>query len=150
MNSIEGMAPFFSLLGDLAWKETRSIQLLQPQGNLLPGQYGLLELYCMDRKCDCRRVILHVVSEDHPGKVLAAINFGWESVQFYTRWMRGDKKAGRDIANASLDPLNPQSPYSSALLDLVQASVLSDPDYVERLERHYWMFKKALSKNPAR
>jgi hypothetical protein len=99
-----GMAPFFSLLGDLAWKETRTITTLRTESNLPPGSYGLIEFYCAERKCDCRRVLLQVWSEDHPGKVLATINFGWESVDFYTRWMHGDREAGEDIVEASLDP----------------------------------------------
>jgi len=40
----------------------------------------------------------------------------------------------------SLDPLNPQTEYSSILLDLFR-EILQSPGYVERLKRHYQMFR---------
>ena len=43
-----------------------------------------------------------------------------------------------------LDPLNPQSRFADALLDLV-AQVLADPDYVARLEAHYYQVKGAMA-----
>lgn len=48
-----------------------------------------------------------------------------------------------DMAGPFLDPLNPQGEYSEALLELVTVSALSDERYVERLERHYHLVKRA-------
>jgi len=42
-----------------------------------------------------------------------------------------------------LDSLNAQTKYSSVLLDLFRV-VLQAPDYVERLKRHYRMFRDSL------
>lgn len=56
------------------------------------------------------------------------------------------QNAGREVywaAGASLDPLNVQTPYSAALLGLFE-ELLADPAYVERLKRHYTMFKAAI------
>ncbi|HLH55839.1 MAG TPA: DUF1186 domain-containing protein [Verrucomicrobiae bacterium] len=74
-------------------------------------------------------------------EVLAVINYGWESAEFYTQWMHGDAKAGSEIVNASLDPLHPQSGYADYLLELFRDNVDTDPDYVARLARHYELFK---------
>jgi hypothetical protein len=43
-----------------------------------------------------------------------------------------------------LDPLNPQTRWSGALLDLFVNVVLRDRPYCKRLERHYRLFKNAL------
>ena len=47
-----------------------------------------------------------------------------------------------------LDPLNPQTKYSSALLDLFRF-ILHSPDYIERLKRHYRMFRDSVDKGHA-
>ena len=44
-----------------------------------------------------------------------------------------------------LDPLNPQTKYSSTLLN-VFGFLLQSPDYVERLKRHYQMFRNSVEK----
>jgi hypothetical protein len=43
-----------------------------------------------------------------------------------------------------LDPLNPQSEHSAALLVLYERVVLADEAYRQRLLRHYIMFKEAV------
>ena len=42
-----------------------------------------------------------------------------------------------------LDPLNVQTQHSPALLDVFRL-ILQSPDYVERLKRHYQMFRKSV------
>jgi hypothetical protein len=135
------MTAFGLRFPELGARETRSIMLPYPQGGLPAGNYGFLELYCDDPKCDCRRVLLQVRAEHQPDTVLATINYGWESLAFYTQWLHGDREAAREIVDASLDPLNAQSPYSQALLRLFQTVVLSDRAYIQRLARHYALFK---------
>ncbi len=146
MKSQEGMIAAYHVLGDLALQETQTITIFRPRGNLPPGTYALYEFFCADRKCDCRRVLLRVCSQDAPGEVLATINFGWESVEFYTRWMHGDRESGEQIAGGCLDLPHLQSPYCDALFDIVQETALQDAAYVQRLARHYKMFKKAISR----
>lgn len=48
-----------------------------------------------------------------------------------------------------LDVLNPQTKYSSALLNLFRF-ILQSPDYVERLKRHYQMFRDSADKGRGR
>jgi hypothetical protein len=140
------MTHFDSVFPEVAARETRSLYLPEGYKRLPSAQYGFLELYCDDPGCDCRRVLLQVCREDDPDKVLTTITYGWETESFYARLLRGDRKTAREMTGASLDPYNKQSKYSEDLLELFREVVLSDKDYVERLQRHYRMFKKALRK----
>jgi len=137
------MAPFFSRFPELAARETRTVKLLEPFAGLPAGEYGFLELYCNEPTCDCRRVLFQVCRADRPNKVLATINYGWESEDFYAKWLHGDRESARELATADLDPLNTQSKLSPALLELFRQILLQDRDYIDRLRRHYRMFKRA-------
>lgn len=141
------MAPLFERFRELAFREMRSV--IVPHAGIVPaGQYGFLEFYCNEPNCDCRRVLLHVVRSDTGTRVWASINFGWEAVGFYERWFHGDPEGAREMAGATLDPLNPQSVHSEGLLRLFREVVLRDAAYVERLQRHYRLFKGAAPDGP--
>jgi hypothetical protein len=135
------MVPFHTLFGDLAFKETRSATV-RGRAGIPDGEYGFLEFYCDEVDCDCRRVLIDVVSSTGGSKIWATINYGWASPEFYASWskIKGD---AAELAGASLDPLNPQTEYSPGLLRLFEF-VLNDAAYVERLKRHYALFKGAL------
>jgi hypothetical protein len=143
MKPLAHMAPFFSRFPELAANETRTLKLLEPHAGLPVGEYGFLELYCNEPTCDCRRVLFQVRRADRPNEVLATINYGWESENFYAQWLHGDREGAREIASASLDPLNPESKLSPVLLEVFRAIMLQDRAYIDRLRRHYRMFKRA-------
>jgi hypothetical protein len=127
-----GFIPFWEVDGELAERETRTITLFEARDDLPAGTYGLVESYCPDPACDCRRVMLNIACEQQLERgFLATISYGFD---------RDD-----DFAGPYLDPLNPQSEYSEALLTLVSGMVLSNPLYLERLERHYDIVKQAAS-----
>jgi hypothetical protein len=132
--------PFYERFGDLALQETRSVTIFNhPQ--LPDDDYGLLESYCNDENCDCRRVFLNVASRKRK-KFLAVIAFGWESKKFYINWYkRNDPEIIRDLQGPILNFGSPQSELAPALLELVR-EVLQDPAYLARIKRHYWMFKE--------
>jgi hypothetical protein len=123
---------FAQIYQELALAETRSIQTRGASG-LPDDEYSLLEAYCPDPECDCRRVMLNVISrrdvENRPDRYLASISFGFD---------RDDEFAG-----PMLDPLNSQSQYAETLLELTER-LLADPAYVGRLKKHYRMVKKAI------
>lgn len=122
------LVPFYKLFPEVAGKETRVLTTFG-HGGLPADSYGLLEFYCPDPDCDCRRVLLNVVSEKHLERgFLASISYGF------------DRDA--EMAGPFLDPMNPQSEYAEMLLEHVEVA-LSDPRYVARLERHYAMVKEA-------
>jgi len=131
------LVPFYAVDPELAARETRMLHLLVPQDGLPVGSYGLLEFYCPDPACDCQRVMLNVAEEKQSDRFLASISYGFD---------RDDEMAG-----PFLDPLNPQSKYAEGLLQLVEETVLDDPRYVARLERHYVTVKQAACdpKHPA-
>jgi len=123
------LVPFFQVDPDLAARETRTTTLFEPRDGIPAGSYGLIEVYCPDPDCDCRRVMINVVEKEHPGHFLASIGYGFD-------------REGED-AGPYLDPLNEQCSYAGALMRLVQEVALSDPLYVSRLERHYDLVKQA-------
>ena len=49
-------------------------------------------------------------------------------------------------AGPYLDPLNPQSTYAPAFLELARTVLLTDPAYIARLEAHYRQVKKAVAR----
>jgi hypothetical protein len=135
------MEPFHSVLPDLAMKEIR-VAHLRGDGELPDGEFGFVELYCNEANCDCRRVVINVMSPATGSKVWATINYGWESLEFYEKWMQ-NKALAKEASGASIDTLNAQTPYSRAFLRLFQW-VLEDELYVERLKRHYALFKECI------
>jgi len=143
MKPLAHMSPFFSRCPEVAARETRTVKLLVAHAGLPSGEYGFLEFYCHEPTCDCRRVLFQICRPDRPNKVLATINYGWESGDFYAQWLGGDEESARELVYASLDPLNPQSKFSPALLEVFRQVLLPDRAYIDRLRRHYRMFKRA-------
>jgi len=140
------MALFYSLCPEVAVKETR-VLTIRGNPDLPDAEYGFLELYCNDVGCDCRRVVIQVTLPDPTLPVLATINYGWESQSFYTKWMKS-KELAREVRGAALDPLNVNSALAPMLLDLF-VNVVADDAYIERLKRHYALFKAALTGSTA-
>ena len=122
------MLPFGSFFPKVAEAETRSIFLEEPGvDSFLPqGRYFFNEFYCVEPNCDCRRVMFFVGHEESK-RIVARINFGFD---------RDDPMRG-----PFLDPLHEQAPFADEVLDLAKEYLLSDPAYVARLERHYWLVK---------
>ncbi|HVC96302.1 MAG TPA: hypothetical protein VND64_21640 [Pirellulales bacterium] len=121
--------PFMSLFRELGQRETRAIVLMDGPGDqsrIPADRYELIEFYCTDPKCDCRRVLLRVIARSAEEPV-CTISFGFDA---------DDPTRGPYV-----DPLNPRRKFADEMLQLVDQMVLSDPKYVERLERHYKMVK---------
>lgn len=138
------MIPLHTLCPREAASETFGF-VIQPGAALAPGEYALVEWYCEDPQCDCRRAFLQVVPRGQPGPILASINFGWESRAFYRRKMPYDPDAPREITEGSLDPINPQSPLAPALLKIFQ-QLVAEGEIAGFLKRRYEMFKATLGK----
>jgi hypothetical protein len=123
------MVPFEVLFPDLARDECRT---LHPFNNpqLPEGTFLLREHYCVERDCDCRRVLLQVWWVERHEQV-ATINYGFEP----------SKPPFDDEPQIMLDPLNPQNDLSDALRDLFENMIEHDSAYHDRLVRHYEMWK---------
>lgn len=137
------MVPLYTICGEeLAFREMRTATVLSDP-DLPPGPYGFLELYCDEEGCDCRRVLIQVISPQGGPKVWATIGFGWEAVEFYVAKMHGNREHGLEMKGPALDPINPQTQYAPALLRLFERT-LEDEAYVARLRRHYQLLKDAI------
>lgn len=77
------------------------------------------------------------------GEVVAVIAYGWEDSAFYIRWYRQNEPSIiHEMQGPILNPGSNQSGLATALLKLVRDTLLKDREYIERLKRHYWMFKE--------
>ncbi len=131
----------------IARRETRSFQLADDPllGN---DEFGLLESYCDEPGCDCRRVMFSVVSQQRQ-EVVATIAYGWESAQFYTaRFGTDDPDDIQELQGPVLNSMSPQSDIAPALLPYI-AWILQDQAYVNRLKRHYAMYREVIDKDTA-
>lgn len=134
------MKAFFSRYPKEAAQETRTITV--PQGESVPaGTYGYLEFFCADAECDCRRVVMSVVSKETES-VMATLTYGWEGSEFYRNWIHDDEMA-RDMVGVSLEPLAPQTEYADFLLSVLREMLSHDKAYRKRIRRHYQMFKRS-------
>ena len=141
--------PFHELFRETSEQETRSVKVTNDP--VLPDDsYGLLESYCNDPGCDCRRVFFNILASNQQ-KVLAVISFGWESDTFYAKWMgTNDKQIIKEMQGPVLNLASPQSKYAPKLLELINNVVLQDKHYIERLKRHYNLFRQEIDRGAAR
>jgi hypothetical protein len=127
--ALMGMVLFGALFPEVARTETRTLKLIVDRPPIAADAYGLLEMFCIEQGCDCRRVMLNVHSM-RTMKPVAMINYAFDPED--------------DMRGPFLNDLNAKDPLALALLDLVRAVLENDADYVKRLERHYSIVKAAL------
>ncbi|OEU84231.1 MAG: hypothetical protein BA865_01910 [Desulfobacterales bacterium S5133MH4] len=129
------MRPFISKFPKLGEKETRVVTVPQKgvYGSLPPDEYALVESYCDDKGCDCRRVVISVHAHK-ADRTLATINMGFDP--------------DGEEPGPFLDPLNTQSKYSADLMQMFLDVINTDSKYVVRLQRHYVMFKEKVDGKP--
>ena len=53
-------ASFHTHFPEIAEKETRTMTIIRDDDVIPKSSYGLLELYCDDPGCDCRRVVFDI------------------------------------------------------------------------------------------
>ena len=129
-----GMTSFYTVFPKLAETEVRTVTI-GPGSSLGPsaGIYGFGESYCDELGCDCRRVMISIISKRTRASV-AHINMGFD--------------ADDEMAGPFLDPLNPQGPQAAALLQFFTDMINRDADYLARLQRHYVLFKEHVERRP--
>jgi|SRR3989344_134025 len=127
---------FYSGCPEIAEAETRNILNLN-NPNFPKGQYLLLENYCIDKKCDCRKVMINFIKEN---KIFATICYGWEDLKYYEKFI-GDKELAKYMFGASLELGGQQSEYAKYFLAFFKDVILKDKFYVDRLKKHYKLFK---------
>ena len=104
----------YTELPALAEKETRTVILQFDIKDSLPADaYTFCEMFCDEPGCDCRRVFFTVISEKRQA-VVAVIAYGWETPEFYAKWMGSDDP--RDIAEMIGPVLNLASQQSRSIV----------------------------------
>lgn len=133
---------FHDLFPELAEAETLTAQIPPDSGFDLPeGKYSFYELFCDEPGCDCRRVFFMVLSPTHKQR-LALLNYGWEPPEFYAKkYKTTDAFMIADIKGPSLAIGQQQSSLAPAILILAEYILSQNPGYIERIQRHYLMFR---------
>jgi hypothetical protein len=127
------MMPFDLLFEEIAHREIRTLRPVK-HDRLPDRTFALMEWYCVEPGCDCRRVILKVIEDAEDGRHVATINYAFEPPE----------PPLDDEGRIFLDPLNPQSKLAPVLLEMVAEMIERDRDYHDRLVRHYEMWKRAI------
>ena len=121
---------------------------------LPPGTYIFEEEYCNTPFCDCRQACFRVKADWTP-RVLAYMEYGWESPEFYKKmledadWDFDDpedvacyEKEAADMAGVSFNIFYcRKTRYAEPLKSLFETRLLPEDGFVERLKRHYQMFR---------
>ena len=142
---------FHSRFPEVAEHETRTITVIDPSHfNVPPAHYSFLEMFCDEPGCDCRRAFFSVVSSVQ-NDIKAVIAWGWENQDFYVKWMGdNDSDVINDLMGPVLNLASPQSNIAPALLKLFQGVLLKDNVYIERVKRHYVMFRETVDNRSKR
>ena len=133
---------FHDRLPEAAERETRTITVLGHSDYGLPsGDYSFLEMFCDEAECDCRRVFFYVVSAPHH-RLEAVVAWGWETRDFYAKWMRSeDPVTAAELKGPTLNLGSPQSALAPGILKLTEEVLLRDGAFVERVKQHYVLFR---------
>jgi len=132
----------FMPAGELLGATTR-VRTLTIRGapSLPDGSYSLLDCYCTDPACDCRKTMIQV---HHERRFVSMISFGWESAAYYSTWYGApcDEQTIREMQGPSIDISSPDRVPRQAMLAFF-TSILDD-DYRQHFRVQYIRFKTAL------
>ena len=133
---------FHEVLPKIAEKETRCVTILGDLG-VPKGEYVFLDVHCADKTCDCRRVFINVMKmTPRSAEHIATISYGWESLAFYRKWSLGlSNEMLIEFKGPCLDRFQKQSPHAPYFLDFFKNMIATDTAYVNRLKKHYKLFK---------
>jgi hypothetical protein len=136
---------FHDLCPVVAEHETRTLTILPGSHTGLPaGHYAFLEMFCDEPDCDCRRVFFSVLSSVRE-EIEAVVAWGWEDPAFYAAWMKDDDpEMVASLKGPTLNLGSPATRLAPALLELTRAVLLQDRHYVERVKRHYQLFREQI------
>jgi hypothetical protein len=147
---------FHELFPEVGTRETRVLTIFPGADTPLPpGEYSFIEMFCDEQDCDCRRAFFTVFSHS-ASRMEALIAWGWENAAFYQRWLGMDDPDLPDMIEQMQGPIldlnSPISRNAELLLDFFAEVLLADPLYVERVKKHYRLFREAIDagKKPQR
>lgn len=123
------MMLFDHVFPDVAGRDRSAIHTVDREG--AKATFVLLEFYCTDPGCDCRRVVIQMNWVEGK-RIVATISHAFE------------RPRPSDGPQTFLEPFGPQSERSHMLLELFQDFVKRDADFRQRLQRHYKMWKEVV------
>ncbi len=138
--------PFHKCFPEIALKETYILTLLKNDAKVPEGDYFVIENYCLDKTCDCCKVMINVIPKNSKHDILATIGFGWESPEFYRKWAYGDKEIAVIMEGTHVELGGIQSIYTRFFLEQLNLIILQDKDFTAMIKRHYRLFKNMLEK----
>ena len=133
----------FLAAGEILGATARVRTLTLAHHGVLPdGDYAMVETYCTDLGCDCRKTMILV---HHGRRHVSTINFGWESQEFYARWYGAplDDRTLAEMKGPSIDLSSPDLVPPGAMLAFFSA--LLDAPFLEHLRSQYTRFRAALA-----
>lgn len=133
--------PFYKCFPDIALEETNIFTIPKNKDKLPEGDYFLIENYCLDKTCDCCKVMINFVPKRNDSVILATIGYGWESFSFYQKWAYGDGEIAFQMEGAHIEPSGIQSEYTRFFLEQLNVTILQDKSFTEMIKRHYRLFK---------
>ncbi len=139
-------APFYTKFPALGTEETRVITIFQDNDELPRGKYAFIENFCVDINCDCKRVLFTVLfsslEEEEEEEMInaATITYGW-GVYGKNIFREMD---GFDPNVPCLDLMANQTEYAPIILEKFKQLLFTDKNYMDRVKRHYTMFKEAI------
>ena len=141
---MSSFSSFFDKFPDLIDSEFRNIFAMNGMYKHIPeGRYGFLELFCDRPGCDCRHVIINIISTEPTFKLWAVLRYGWETKDFYIDWMGGANELTDLMPGPFIDTMH--SPNNDLVakefLDVFTHMIQNDKKYVKRIETHYQMYK---------
>ena len=144
-----GYQSLYELFPAIAERETRNIIIgEQTEYALPPATYTFIEQFCNDRGCDCRRVFFYVKSSLREGPE-AVIAYGWESEDYYIEWMGDDDPLSiEQLKGPMLNLASPRTYLSNELVTFFIDVLLNDKEYIERVKRHYRLFRGKIDGKP--
>lgn len=137
---VGAFVPYFYAVKEGEDLKIRNIELLEDIAGLSKGEYSLIENFCTDIECDCRKVMINVIDEKRE-TIIGTIGFGWEDKKYYTDWIYGDKKLGKAMTGAYIEIGGVQTGKEGECLVIVK-DALKDKEYVEEIKRRYTAFRK--------
>lgn len=115
---------------------------LKESPHLPDGDYTFVDSYCTDASCDCRRTLIQVLLN---GTHVSTIGFGWESPEFYRKWMgvESDDDHMPRMHGATVDMSSPNKVSPQGMLAFFNA--LLDEKWIAVFKRNYDAVKAQLA-----
>lgn len=124
-------------------KEIMTLVIKENKFGVQLGIYPVLENYCIEKECDCRKAMLNIYNLKN-SQIMATIGYGWEDQGYYIKWYGADDSFIKEIVGSYLEPGGIQSEQADIFLELWRDLILKNHEYRDQIRRHYNLFKEGI------